>query len=41
METPVISTVPTRPTMMLSSIPTKLEMPFWIMMGRATERAVL
>lgn len=33
MATPVICSVPTRPTMMLSSRLTKFVMPFWIMMG--------
>ena len=41
METPVICSVPTRPTMMLSSRLTKFVMPFWIMMGTATARTIL
>ncbi len=41
MATPVICSVPTRPTMMLSSRLTKFVMPFWIMMGIATASAIL
>ena len=41
METPVICSVPTRPTIILSSILTNCVMPFWIMMGTAMARAIL
>ena len=36
MATPLIDSVTICPTMMLSSMETKLVMPFWIMMGTAT-----
>ena len=35
METPVIGSVPILPTMMLSSMFTRLVMPVWSMIGRA------
>ena len=38
METPDICSVPIRPTMTLSSMLTKLEIPFWIMIGTVTPR---
>jgi len=38
METPLMGTVPTCPTMMLSSRDTKLVMPFWMIMGTATPK---
>ena len=37
-ETPLMGTVPTCPTMMLSSRDTKLVMPFWMIMGTATPK---
>ena len=41
MATPDIASVPTRPTMMLSSMFTKFVMPCWIMMGTAICKARL
>jgi len=38
MATPLMGMVPTWPTIRLSSIWTKFVIPFWIIMGSATER---
>ena len=39
--TPDMGSVPTRPTMMLSTMLTKFVIPFWIMIGTAIASALL